>query len=341
MAYQPMFEAPVAHTTNGHSHAYAQPEFEDEWETDTDYPNPEYENEWEADVVSQYSDPYTDPEYEWEGQGADPYADQDYESEWETPDINAYADPLYDQEWEMLGGDSTMVLEYEGDPEFWKKLKRFARRKLAPIAKRIAPKLVTALGSMIPGAGVVAGPLAGAVTSQLLKEGEMEAIQLEAALLGRSEMDAEVADNDAAYEAALTEVLAAQAAETSSDSEAKAHLGATLPLTVSLMGGKRPMRRIMPALSQANSVLVKSLSGQGPAGKQLLRTVPAIQRQTIATLRAAARQGQPINSAVATKAMAAAAGRVLGNAKRVERTVARNIALRQRTVPPNPRRMMG
>lgn len=338
MAYQPMFEAPVAPETNGRSHAYANPEFEQEWESG----NPELASEWETYETNQYSNPYASPELaaEWEMPESSPYASPEMESEWEMPEAYPYANPEYESEWEMQEAYPYANPEFEGDPEFWKKLKRFARSTLAPLAKRFAPTLARTLGGMIPGVGAIAGPLAGSLATQLLKEGEMEAMQMETAAFGSNEMEAEVANTEAAYEAALTEVLASQAAEATSQGEAEALLGATLPITITIMGGRRSLRRVMPSLAKANSVLVQSLRQQGAPGKQLLRTVPTIQRQTVSTLKAAARAGQPINSATAVKAMAASTRRVLGNPQRVERAVTRNAVLRQRTTPPLPRRMM-
>jgi hypothetical protein len=166
----------------------------------------------------------------------------------------------------------------------------------------------------------------------------MEVAQMEASFFGTNEAEAEVANTEVAYEAALTEFLAAQAAESNMEGEAEAAIAATLPITISIMGGKRALRPMMPAMTQATAKLTKVLSQQGPAGKQLLRTIPTIQRQTVATLKAAARSGQPINSTTAIKAMAAATNKVLSNPQTVQKAVMRNAVLRQRTAPPHPRR---
>jgi hypothetical protein len=136
----------------------------------------------------------------------------------------------------------------------------------------------------------------------------------------------------------LTEFLAAQAAEASTEAEAEAAIGATLPITITIMGGRRALRRVMPVLTQANATMVRALAQQGPTGRQLLRVAPTIQRRAIATLKAAARAGKPINSATAAKAMATAAYRVLNNPQTVQKAIVRNGVLRQRTAPPNPRR---
>jgi len=171
-----------------------------------------------------------------------------------------------------------------------------------------------------------------------VKEAEMEVAQMEATLFGANEAEAEVANTEVAYEAALTEFLAAQAAESSMEGEAEAAIAAALPITITIMGGKGALRRVMPAMTQATGQLTKMMRQQGPAGQQLLRTIPTIQRQTVATLKAAARSGQPINSATAVKAMAAATNRVLSNPQTVQKAMVRNEVLRQQTAPPNPRR---
>jgi hypothetical protein len=98
------------------------------------------------------------------------------------------------------------------------------------------------------------------------------------------------------------------------------------------------LRPVMPVMAQATGRMTRLLRQQGPAGQQLLRTVPTIQRQAIATLKAASRSGQPINSATAVKALASSTRRVLGSPQRVQRAIVRNAVLRQRTAPPSPRR---
>jgi hypothetical protein len=191
---------------------------------------------------------------------------------------------------------------------------------------------------MIPGVGAIAAPIAGQLTSQLLKEGAMEAAEMEAEFFGTSEAEAEVGHTEAAHEAALTEMLAAEATEAESEAEAESVLATTLPITITIMGGRRALRPVMPTLAQANGRLVSVLRRQGPAGRQLLRLVPTIQRRAVATMRAAARSGQPVTGPLAVRAMAAATRSVLGNPRLVQRAVTRNAVLRQRVAPPSPRR---
>ncbi|MEA5552818.1 hypothetical protein VB713_17890 [Anabaena cylindrica UHCC 0172] len=329
--HQAMFETPASH----YNHSQTNPEFENEWED-----NSEFENEWETNTYNNSGFPnqmeasQMEFENEWEG-------NPEFENEWET---NDYGNPEFEDEWET-NDYSNLGMTEEGE-YFWKGLRKFGKRlgkgfrkfgKLAlPLAKKLAAPAAKALVGMIPGVGAVAAPLAGKLVGSLVREAEMEVAQMEANMFGTNEAEAEVANNEIAYEAALTEFLADQAAESPTEAEAEAAIAATLPITVSMMGGKRALRPVIPVMAQATGRLTKIMSQQGPAGKQLLRTIPSIQRQAVATLKAAARSGQPINSATAVQAMASATNRVLSNPQKVQRAVVRNAVIRQRTAPPHP-----
>ncbi len=331
MQYESLFETPATPMANPYSNAEFEHEWEhimemqNEWETNP-YSNPELTNEWETN-------PYSNPEMqnEWE-------TSMEMQNEWETNEweTNPYSNPEMQNEWET-NPYSNPEMNPEGE-FFFKRIAAFAKKRLLPLAKKMAPNLARTLIGMIPGVGALAGPLAGKLTSALLQEAEMEVSQLEANLFGTNEMEAEVGNSEAAYEGALTEFLAAQAAEASTEAESEAAIAASLPITISIMGGKRALRPVMPVMAQATGRLTQAMRQQGPAGRQLLRTIPTIQRQTVATLKAAARSGQPINSATAIKAMANATNRVLSNPQAVQKAVVRNAVLRQQTAPPNPRR---
>ena len=271
------------------------------------YSNPEFENEWEASHEAHYSNPYSNPEFE---------------NEWEASHEAHYSNPYSNPEFEDEG-------EF-----FFKKL----GRGLKAMAKKIGPKVFGSLVGMIPGVGAIAGPLATQLTGALLKEGEMEAMQMEAEFFGTNEAEAEVGNTEAAHEAALTEFLAAQAAEALTEYESEAAIAATLPITIRIMGGQRALRSVTPVMTQAIARMTQVMRQHGPDGKQLLRLVPTMERQAIANIKAAARSGQPINSATAVKALASASKRVLQNPSRVQGALVRNAVLRQRTAPPNPRR---
>lgn len=319
-----LFEAPGSHEAAYYNNSYSNPEFESEWETFNPEmsneweTNPEFEHEWEAFNPEMSNEWETNPEFEHEWELSNEWeTNPEFEHEWET---NLYANP------EMV---------QEGEYFSFKKLARIA----APLAKKLAPIAARTLVGMIPVGGAVAGPLAGKLTAALVQEAEMEVAQMEASFFGTNEAEAEVANNEMAHEAALTEFLASQAAEASTAAEAEAAIAAALPITITIMGGKRALRPVMPAMTQATGRLTNVMRQQGTAGRQLFRTISTIQRQTVATLKAAARSGQPINSATAVKAMAVAANRVLSNPQTVQKAVVRNAALRQRTAPPHPRRV--
>jgi hypothetical protein len=170
--------------------------------------------------------------------------------------------------------------------------------------------------------------------SNILGEGEAEAAQVEASLFGGNAMNGELAASEVAHEAALTEVMAAEATHTASESEAESLLGATLPITITIMSGGRAVRPVYPSLVRANRRLVRGIRTSGPAGPQLLRVVPAIQRRTIATLRAASRSGRPITPQLASRVMAGHAARVLSNPRVCGPALVRNTAIRHATVAP-------
>jgi hypothetical protein len=337
------------------AHPYGNPYASTEWEMPeaNRYGSPESHPysveahpEWESPEAHPYGNPYASTE--WETPEAHPYS-LEAQPEWETPETHPYGSPYASTEWELpeahsyspeLEDYASTEWEDEGELFFkraFSRLKSFANR-LAPFGKLLTPLAAKALGSMIPGLGVIAGPLAGQLARQLVREGELEALELEAQLFGTNESEAEVGNTEAAHEAALTELLANEAAQAESEAEAEALLGGTLPITITIMGGRRALRPVMPTLAQANGRLVRVLRRQGPAGRQLLRTLPTIQRQAVAILRAAARRGRPINGPLVVRALTAATQNVLGNPRQVQRAVERNAVLRSRVAPPSPRR---
>jgi hypothetical protein len=196
---------------------------------------------------------------------------------------------------------------------------------------------------MVPGVGAIAAPLASKLTSAMLQEGEMEAAQMEAEFFGHNEYEAEIGNSESAHEAALTEFMAAQAAESTTEAEAESMVAATLPITISIMGGQRALRPVVATMAKASARRSRLLAQQGMAGRQILRAVPAMDRTAIATLKSAARAGAPINSATAVKAMAAATQQVMTNPQKLQKAIHQNLAVRQKTAPArqpyNPRRV--
>jgi hypothetical protein len=300
-----IFEAPAAHEWE--SPEWEHPESH-EWESgEWEHPEShEWEmHEWEHPEASAHEWEWEHPEsHEWES------------GEWEHPESN---------EWESG--------EWEADRFFGGFLK-----KIGGIAKRMAPGVVRSLAGMIPGVGAIAGPLLGQLTQSLVKEGEAMVAEMESAAFGGNHGEAEVGHSELSHEAALTELLAAEAAAAPSEAEAASTISATLPITITIMRAKRAVRPVMPVLAQANARLARSMLRRGPQGRTLLRTIPSINRVAVGTMRAAARNGIPITAPLAVRSMAAATRNVLNNPRRVGMIVERNMNIRHRAAPPHPRR---
>jgi hypothetical protein len=276
----------------------------------THYSHPNRANEWEMFGTTHSARSYSNPEseYEWEVQEASHYSHSEMAGEWES---------------EVFFRPALQGI-------------RQVARATAPFAKGLAPIVAQTLlgtlsrsrmersrGSYRPVRNVI--PI-------LLEDGEMETEYQEASFFGTRAAEARVSRLEAAHDAALTEVLAAEASHSPSESEAAAFIGAAIPIAVQSARGTRSLRAIMPALITATARLVHVLHQQGKAGQRLLRLIPTILRRTIASLRSAARSNHPITSTLARRMMAAHAARVFGNARTVRQAMIRNAILRQRTV---------
>ena len=175
----------------------------------------------------------------------------------------------------------------------------------------------------------------------------MEVAQMENQLLNMLSQTGEV-EHPEVHEALLAELLAGSATAAQSEAEAEAMLAATIPMTIKFMRAPRTMLPVTPGLVQANVRLVRTLGRQGRDGRQLLRLLPEIHRNTIAILRRLARS-QRLTTPLAVGAMSVATKRVMSNPQRVQRAIRRNMAMQVRasrmnqprgTLPlrPTPRR---
>jgi hypothetical protein len=320
------FEAPASHEMAheaAHEWEWEHPEAQ-EWEAH-EWEHPEA-HEWEAHEWE------TPEAHEWETHEWEHPEAHEWETgeahEWEHPEAHEWEHPEA-QEWETP----------EADP-FFGGLKRRLLKGVAGLARRVAPGAVRALAGMIPGVGAIAGPLLGQLTQRLVSESEYLASEAEAEAFGGSNGESEIGSSEVAHEAALSELLAAEAAAAGSEAEAVSTIAATLPLTITVMRARSAVRPVIPTLNQANMRLSRSLRRSGPQGRQLLRTVPTIQRRAVGNIVAAARAGVPVTPPLAARAMAAATRSVLNNPSRVEIAVGRNMMLRRRTAPPTPRRAL-
>jgi hypothetical protein len=341
----PIFEAPAAHEgvhetahewewENPDTHEVHESHEAQEWEWEhLEAHEPEDELTWAHPGVHEAQ------EWEWEHleahepedefAWAHPGAHEAQEWEWEHLEAHEPEDEFWHpeaQEWES-----------EADP-FFGAFKGLAKG-LGGIAKRLAPGAIRALASMIPG-GAIAAPMLGQLTQSILQEGEAMAAEAEAEAFGGSQGEAEVGHSEMSHEAALAELLAAEAAMAGSEAEAASITSAALPLTITIMRADRAVRPVVPVLIQANARVARTLARSGPQGRQLLRAMPHIHRVTVGSLKSAARSGRRVTPQLAVGAMAAATRRVLGDPRRVEAVVNRNLALRQRTAPPHPRRAL-
>jgi hypothetical protein len=172
----------------------------------------------------------------------------------------------------------------------------------------------------------------------VLGEGESVAAEAESSLFGSAESQYEVGPSSSSHEAALTEVLAAEAAHTASLAEAQAMLGAALPITIRIMGARRVAGPYLPALTSANTRLVRALATRGPEERQLLRVVPTIQRRAVASVLQAGRGGRRLSPGAVDQIVAGQAARVLSTPRLVGPALMRNHAVRLRTVAPAGRR---
>ncbi len=319
--------------------AYAAPSAAGEWAGE--------EEAWELPEAQETDETDEAPEMR-------PYAGQEFAGEgeaWETPETyegyETYETAAYashedeaDQFLPLLAPLAMKALPLMA------KFALPAAKKLLPFAKQavsgVVRNVLSGAGGARP-AGRAGGPRAARAAQldalfrqlrSLLREGESEAAALEAQLFGANEFEGELAAHEAAHEAALTEVLAAEASHTASEGEAAAILGATLPITITIMGGRRALRPVLPTLTRANGRLVRGLYRSGPAGPQLVRLAPAIQRRTVGSLLAAQRAGRPITPGLATRVMAGQAARVLATPRLGGPALVRNTAIRQATVAP-------
>jgi hypothetical protein len=228
----------------------------------------------------------------------------------------------------LFGGSGEWSGEWSGEEEASGEADRFLPgltslvRRLGPVAARLAPTVVRRVAGLVPGGPAFATRILG-----LIRETEASAGELEAALFAPA-ASGETHESSVA-EAILSEVLASEAALSRSPRQAVTWINATLPLTIEITASRRRLRPVVPALAQANVRLVRTL-GRQQGGRQLLATVPTINRLAAQTLRRAAAHGRPITAPMAVGALGAAARRVLGNPARVAVIVGRNRMLRSR-----------
>jgi hypothetical protein len=329
------------HEGHPYSNPYSTPEFEEEWETPEGHPYSNPEMEWELHEGHPYSNPYSNPEMEWEMHEGHPYSNPEFEEEWELHEGHPYSNPYSnpEMEWEMHEGHPYSNPEMEDEADRFIPIIAKAATRLLPNAISVGRNLIRGMRQRPGSRRRVGGrnqQIAGLFQQlgRIFAQGEYEAATHEAHLFGANEFETEVAAHEIAHQAALSEVMAAEAAHTESASEAQALMGATLPISMRVMGGTIGIRRQTPTLLRVNAQLVLKFRRQGAAGRQLTRALPSIQRRTIASLKRVEQTGQPVTPAIAARVMTGQAARVLTTPHICRRALTRNMIVRQQTVAP-------
>jgi hypothetical protein len=210
--------------------------------------------------------------------------------------------------------------EFEGEGEgdeflgsLWKAAKK-AAGAVAPLAKKFAPQIGSVIGGALggPAGAAIGGKLGGFVRSMESEdEGETE-----------DEMNAQL--DVPATEDQLSEAVA-HAASRGRPIDAQS-LGSQVTIFV---GGRAPLpvKTVLPVLAQASGNVARALvQSRDPRARALVRTLPAIQRRTVATLTRKARTGKPVTPKVAVRVMAKHANRTLGNPAAITKALATNAA---------------
>lgn len=213
-------------------------------------------------------------------------------------------------------GEQEQFDEAEGDEFFgsiWKAAKK-AASVVAPFAKKFAPQIGSVIGGALGGpAGAAIGGKLGGFVKQMEAEDE-----------GETEDEMNAAADVPATEDQLSESVA-QAASRGRPVDAQS-LGSQITIFV----GSRaplPVKAVLPVLSQASGNVARALvQSRDRRARALVRTLPSIQRRTVATLTQKARNGKPVTPRVALRVMAKHASRTLNNQQAIGKALAGNAA---------------
>src|SRR5208283_2935208 len=242
---------------------------------------------------------------------------------------------------------------------------RFIKRA-APMLKTIgriaAPLVAKAVGGAFGGpAGAMLGAKLGQLAASQLREYEMEleagmtheahAHEFEEELAhelgGAHEFEEELAHElggahefETAHELggahemqheALAEVMAHFAAQSASESESEAMVGAATALTITARE-RRALRRMIPHLVRGASILTRILRLRRVT-RPAVRVVPTIVRRTARVLARGAAAGRPVTRQRAARVMALQIRRVLGSPRYCGQVIDRNIRTARRLAP--------
>jgi hypothetical protein len=128
----------------------------------------------------------------------------------------------------------------------------------------------------------------------------------------------------------MAEHLAHMAANSQSEAEAEAFIGALIPTVA------RGISAAAPIISRVAPQIIRPLAQAGRAllqdskTRQLVRTFPTIARSSMATLAQRVAKGQPVNARVAARAVASNVAQVLGNPRRAAAVMKRSRQIHSR-----------
>jgi len=249
---------------------------------------------------------------------------------------------------------STMALELEAVPEyeyedeaeweseseseeFFRQLAGLARRaagsprlrRVARVAARAAGGSLGDIGAALGGAssstGARVGGAAGAALGRVLadlfpRSGDPE-LELEL------EYEAEANPIRRVYPDALMEHLAHRAAETESEAEAEALVGALIPLAARLVPRAAPaIMRAAPQLARGVARATRVLRAT-PTTRPLVQTVPQIVRRTAASIARQGAAGRPVTPQRAATTLARQTAGVLSSPQQCVAAYRRNRTL--------------
>lgn len=193
----------------------------------------------------------------------------------------------------------------------WRAAKK-AAKVVAPLAKRFAPQIGSVIGGALGGpAGAAIGGKLGSVVKSMEAEDE-----------GETEDEMNAIARVAPTDDQLSESMAT-AASKSAIGDAMA-LGSAITITIA---SRSPIavKTVTPVLAKASADVARRLiASRDPRARMLVRTLPTIQRRTIATLTRKAQTGKPVTPRTAVRVMAKHANRTLNNPATIAKALAGN-----------------
>ena len=234
----------------------------------------------------------------------------------------------YEGDWEGDEEDFELVDAMDGIDEFgflkkaWRKIKRVAK-KVAPIAKKLAPWAGRAIGMALGGpAGAAVGGKLGSFVGNLEDEEDFYGYEeAEDEIDSEDEMDA-IADFPPDAE---DEEAAENMAHVASKTKKPAEAGALAAASAATLASKAPpkVKKVIPVVSAASSNVAQVMT-KAPNANVLKKTLPTIQKRTIATLTKKAAKGKPVTPATVKRVMAKQAAKVLKSPKQIAKALAKN-----------------